>query len=104
MDDDMNSYDVRLSDRTLLYAALWGTHPSLFLERRFGQTFSSPLDWPWFIDISGTINMVTTYHPGQFRVGSIKGRVTARCCTTDEEFLRSVEDPFRAITTQSLRP
>jgi hypothetical protein len=27
---------------------------------RFERTFSRPLDWPWFFDISGIITMATT--------------------------------------------
>jgi hypothetical protein len=27
---------------------------------RFERTFSRPLDWPWFLDISGTFTMATT--------------------------------------------
>jgi len=27
---------------------------------RFERTFSKPLDWPWLLDISGTITMATT--------------------------------------------
>jgi hypothetical protein len=27
---------------------------------RFERTFSKPVDWPWSLDISGTITMATT--------------------------------------------